>query len=194
MPRTTEDALKLFVFSNQLAERELDRVESERELDLGRDHRRAIGDEDYYPQIEQAIRMEAADMAPHYEIFYSLERTIRALVVDSLKSADGEDWWRNRVPQTIRREAEKAQQREIDKAVTPRSDHPIDYMNFGELGQIIVANWDVFDQTFTSQKAVERVVASLNTLRGPIAHCSLLAEDEVVRLRLSVRDWYRLQS
>jgi hypothetical protein len=27
---------------------------------------------------------------------------------------------------------------------------------------------------------------------GPIAHCAPLAEDEVVRLRLSVRDWFRL--
>jgi len=34
-------------------------------------------------------------------------------------------------------------------------------------------------------------MANLNTLRGPIAHCTLLAEDEVVRLRLSVRDWFR---
>lgn len=32
----------------------------------------------------------------------------------------------------------------------------------------------------------------LNSLRGPIAHCSPLADDEVVRLRLAVRDWFRL--
>jgi Swt1-like HEPN len=192
--QSAEDALKLFVMSNQLAEQELDRVEVSGEFDLGRDHRRVIGDDDYYPQIEQAIRREAASMAPHYEVFYSLERTIRALVVDTLKSAEGESWWKERVPQAIRRDAEKAQQREIDRAVTPRSDHPIDYINFGELGQIIIQNWEVFDQTFTSVKAVERVMASLNTLRAPIAHCSPLAEDEVVRLRLSVRDWYRIQS
>lgn len=32
----------------------------------------------------------------------------------------------------------------------------------------------------------------LNTLRGAVAHCTPLAEDEVLRLRLSVRDWFRL--
>jgi hypothetical protein len=32
----------------------------------------------------------------------------------------------------------------------------------------------------------------LNTLRGPRAHCSPLAEDEVVRLLLEVREWFRL--
>jgi len=36
------------------------------------------------------------------------------------------------------------------------------------------------------------VMGSLNTLRGPIAHCSPLAEDEALRLRLAVRDWFRL--
>lgn len=44
----------------------------------------------------------------------------------------------------------------------------------------------------SSPKAVERVKAALNILRGPIAHCTPLAEDEVVRLRLTVRDWFRL--
>jgi hypothetical protein len=119
--------------SNQLAERELDRVESEHDLTLGRDHRRDIGDEDYYPQIERAIRTEAAAMAPHYEVFYSLERTIRALVADTLKSAEGDSWWDEKVNQAIRTNAEKAQKREIDDGVTPRSDHPIDYTNFGDL-------------------------------------------------------------
>lgn len=190
----SEQAVKLFVISNQLAEHELDRIEAQFGLALGRDHRAAIGDEDFYPQIEQAIRHEAASMAPHYEIFYSLERTIRALVVDTLRSADGDHWWENRVPEDTRVEAEKARERESDSGVTPRSESLIDYTNFGELGKIISKNWDLFDQTFSSQKAVGRIMWNLNTLRGPIAHCSPLAEDEIVRLHLSVRDWYRIQS
>jgi hypothetical protein len=192
--RFPEEALKLFVFSNHLVERELDQVEADRDLNLNRGHRRTVGEEDYYPQIERSIRVEAASMAPHYEIFYSLERTIRGLIIDTLKAAEGEAWWGSgRVPTSIHASAEKLQQAEIDKGVTPRSDHPIDYTTFGELGQIITTNWDLFDQTFSSKKAVEKVMASLNTLRGPIAHCSPLAEDEIVRLRLSVADWYRIQ-
>ena len=41
-------------------------------------------------------------------------------------------------------------------------------------------------------KAVEKVMSTLNTLRGPIAHRSPLAQDEIVRLKLAVRDWFRL--
>lgn len=79
-----------------------------------------------------------------------------------------------------------------DTGVTPRSQDPLDYTTFGELAEIIKSNWGVFGGIFSSVKAVERVMASLNTLRGPIAHCSLLAEDEVLRLQLGLRDWFRL--
>ena len=68
----------------------------------------------------------------------------------------------------------------------------LDFTNFGELSQIIEKNWDLFGSILSSVRAVKKVLASLNTLRGPIAHCTPLAEDEVVRLQLSVRDWFRL--
>jgi hypothetical protein len=194
MTRPPEQILKLFVMSNQLAERQLDRVEEFHGLTLGRNHRRSIGEEDYYPQIERSIRREAAEMAPHYEVFYSLERSIRALVVDTLSAEHGEQWWDECVPDQIRVDAEKAQEKEIDSSMTPRSESLIDYTNFGELGMIIGRNWELFEQIFSSQKAVGRLMHDLNNLRAPIAHCSPLAEDEIVKLRLTVKAWYRIQS
>jgi len=187
-----EDAIKLFAMTSKLIELDLDQVELEQAIDLRRDHRAtAEVDGAYYPQIDRAIRAEAAEMAPHYEVFYSLETTIRQLVRDQLQAAQP-DWWDKRVPEQIRKDAEKRQKQEVDTGITPRSDDPIDYTNFGELGIVIRSNWDVFGALFSSAKAVERVMANLNTLRGAIAHCSPLAEDEVVRLRLTVRDWFRL--
>ena len=180
--------------ANQLTEAELDRVEAEFGIDLGR--RKAVlldKDETYYPQFDERIRLEAAQMARHYEIFYALETTIRTLITDTLAASAGPKWWdAGRVPQAIHGEVAKRVQREIDFGVTVRSEDPIDFTTFGELGEIIKANWDVFGSIFNSQKAVEKVMANLNTLRGPIAHCSPLAADEVLRLTLSVRDWFRL--
>lgn len=188
-----EDALKLFGITSQLVEHDLDLVEQAQGIDLQRGHRRTIGaDESYYPQIETAIRSEAAAMAPHYEVFYSLETTIRRFIGDSLADVEGSDWWGTRVPPQVKTKAEALQKKERDSGITPRSQEPLDFTTFGELGEIIKANWDVFEPVFLSIGAVERVMGNLNTLRGPIAHCSPLAEDEVVRLRLSVRDWFRL--
>jgi hypothetical protein len=76
--------------------------------------------------------------------------------------------------------------------MTRRSTDELDYTTFGELNVIITANWDIFGGSFSSRNAVNKVMASLNSLRGPVAHCSPLAADEVVRLQLAVGDWFRL--
>jgi hypothetical protein len=195
MPADFEQEFKLFGVTSQMIEHDLDRVEIDLGLDLQRGHRKALeADQDFYPQIETAIRAEAASMAPHYEIIYSLESSMRRFVDDMLTTAEApHDWWASgRVPSQIVRDAESRPKREVDSGMTPRSPQPLDFTTFGELGEIIKANWDVFGAVFSSVKAVETVMSRLNSLRGPIAHCSPLAEDEVVRLRLSVRDWFRL--
>jgi hypothetical protein len=186
--------IKQFAMNNQLLEHNLDTLEQKYRIDLGRSKQDVkSADTDYYPQIEEDIRHEAASMAPHYEVFYSLEKTIRRLIGETLEAAESENWWQSkRISKSIRDEAKKSQQREIDSGVTPRSQEEIDYCTFGELGEIIKQNWDLFGSIFTSVKAVQRVMNNLNTLRGPIAHCSPLADDEVVRLRLAVRDWFRI--
>ncbi len=189
------DAIKLFAMSNQLVETELDRVEAELALELGRRDTTALEiDRTYYPQLDTDIRAEAHRMSRHYEIFYALENSIRRLVVEALQSKHGADWWdTSNIPASVKSEVDNRTKREIDTGMTPRSDEKIDFTTFGELGEIIKSNWvDVFGDIFTSARAVERVMGNLNSLRSPIAHCSPLAEDEVVRLSLSVRDWFRL--
>ncbi|MDB4978370.1 MAG: hypothetical protein JWM56_556 [Candidatus Peribacteria bacterium] len=188
------NSIKHFSMTSQLIEHELDQVEKKYGIDLSRGHKNTIeADETYYPQIEQDIKNEAAIMAPHYETFYSLEKTVRRLITATLSAAEGTNWWlSHRIKAELRKVAEERQKREIDSAVTPRSEEPIDFCTFGELGEIIKNNWDVFASIFSSIKAVERVMSNLNILRGPIAHCSQLADDEIVRLQLTMRDWFRL--
>lgn len=148
-------------------------------------------DDTYYPQFDEKIRKQAAQMAAHYEIFYCLEQSIRFLIVQRMAETS-QNWWEEKVPQEVRVEAKKRHEEEIDKGITPRSYNLIDYTNFGELSIIIGKNWDTFNDMFTSRDAVRNVLSTLNMLRGPIAHCSLLAEDEVIRLHLSMRAWFRL--
>lgn len=190
----TTNAIKQFFMTNQLMQHDLSRIEKKYALDLGLAHTKVTeADQDYYPQIEQSIRSEAAAMAPHYEVFYSLEKSVKVLISETLSDAEGENWWDSgRINPHLRSTAKDRQTREIDSGVTPRSTEGIDFCTFGELGEIIKHNWDLFGAVFTSVKAVEKVMASLNTLRAPVAHCSPLADDEILRLQLAVRDWFRL--
>lgn len=189
-----EDKIKVFAFSNKIAERELDRIENELKLDLGRgNEKNGDIDDDYYPQFSHVVRVKAKEMSKHYEIFYCLEVSIRSLIKEKLNSELGNDWWEgNNIPEHIKKNVRDNMQREIDSAFTPRSDDELDYTTFGELGEIVRKNWTHFADLFNSEKAFNRVMNSLNLLRGPIAHCSPLAEDEVVRLKLTLKDWFRL--
>lgn len=186
-----EDRIKLFGMSHALVERDLDKVEEEFKVDLGRSTPESK-DEAYYPQFDHALRIQAAQMGKHYEMFFCLETSIRNLVAETLESAQGEAWWDTCIQEPIKVNVKNNIKRERESGVSPRSDRDIDYTTFGELGDIVRMNWEHFDSSFSNQKAFSKIMTNLNQLRGPIAHSSPLAEDEVVRLQLAVRDWFRL--
>lgn len=154
-----------------------------------------LADQNLDPFIKQfklKNRQNAAKMAVYYQIFYMLENEIRELISETMASAHGEDWWISKVPQVVREEAKKNQSREEQAGVTARSEDEIDYITFGQLYEIIKDNWSDFAGIMSNQSAVSRVLSSLNMLRGTIAHCGVLADDEVDRLKLAIRDWFRV--
>jgi len=148
--------------------------------------------EPFIRQFDLANRTNAAKMARYYEIFYMLENDIRKLIIETLETAHGKDWWETHVSQPVKDEAAKNRAREAQAAVTTRSDEEIDYSTFGQLSDIIRENWADFAGMLSNPNAVGRVLSGLNMLRGTIAHCGVLAEDEVDRLKLAIRDWFRV--
>jgi hypothetical protein len=192
-----DDKIRSFAMTNMMLETELESIQTKYEIDLGISNGRSQEtreiEQTYFPQFDAALRVEAAQMAESYELFYCLEKTIRLLVARMLEDKEGENWWSTRViPQHIVGEVKKRIDKENEAGVTPRSTEELDYTTFGELGEIIKTNWALFGSIFNNLKAVEKVFFNLNTLRNPIAHCSQLAEDEKLRLELSLRDWFRL--
>jgi len=186
-----EDQIKFFGLNNLAVEAAIRQTEKRLGIQFRHAAMNEEKDDEFYPQFPMHIRQEAESMAKHYEIFYCLETSIRQLVVERLREEAGADWWEKKVPDEVKKNAFQNRERESASGMTLRSDNLIDYTTFGELGQIISKNADIFGDTFRDLKAVARVLASLNNLRAPIAHCCPLAEDEVDRLHLSLKDWFR---
>lgn len=187
--------LQLMHMSRQLLHVELEEIAARHNigaLTADEPAEEAVAQESYFLQFPAELRQQASEMSRYYQIFYCLENEIRDMIESQLEDAFGETWWDNHCPETVRTSVENNKRREQDNGVTLRSSHPIDYTTFGELGEILKVNWDIFGATFNSKRGMEKVLSSLNLLRGPIAHCAPLAEDEVVRLHLAVRDFYRL--
>ncbi len=187
-----ENIIKVFGMTNQVISQELTEIENKYKIDLG--HFCKQNDEDeYYDQFEQDLRIDAAKMGIYYEMFYCLERSIRRFVSENMAQFHGVKWWDSgKVPQEVSKEVANRIQKEIDTGITRRSEDPLDYTTFGELSVVITSNWDVFASSFNSKKGLERILSSLNTLRNPIAHCSMYAEDEIIRLKLAIKDWFRI--
>lgn len=187
------DQIKLFSLANSLTEFHLDKVEKEFDLNLGRNPKEEIQKKDYYLQFDSEFRKEAKNMAEHYEVFYCLEKSIRRLIKELMIEKYGLNWWDEKVDPAIRKNVEGNIKRDEDSGFTIRSEEKIDYTTFGELTQIVTGNWEAFEELFKrGQRSFQRIMTNLNQLRGPIAHCSPFAEDEVVRLELTVKDWFRL--
>lgn len=184
--------IKLFALANSLAENELDKIENELDLNLGRIEKKEVQAKSYYLQFNSDYRKEARMMAQHYEVFYCLEKSIRNLVVELMFEKYGENWW-DKVKEEIRKGVELNIKREEESGFTIRSEEKIDYTTFGELSQIVIGNWEAFETLFKrGQRSFQKIMTNLNQLRGPIAHCCPLAEDEIVRLELTVKDWFRI--
>ncbi len=148
--------------------------------------------EPFIKQFELANRNNAAKMSMYYEVFYMLENDIRRLIIDTMEAAHGAGWWDTNVPQAVRDEVKKNRDREDQAAWTMRSNALIDYSTFGQLADIMRANWSDFAGMLRSVDSMNRVLHGLNMLRGTIAHCGVLADDEVDRLQMSIRDWFRV--
>ena len=189
-----DNSVRSFGMSGFLICDELRQIEQRFGIELGHVSKAEVGSAvAYYPQFEQSVRLEAAKMSENYEVFYCIEQAIRKLIVETLEDAEGIDWWSStRIAPDIKSDVASLVRKERDNGVTPRSDNMIDYTTFGQLSGIITSNWDLFEPTLKNKRGVDRVMANLNLLRGPIAHCCPMQEDEIDRLRLAVKDWFRM--
>jgi hypothetical protein len=114
----TGDYLRSFGMSGFIVTEELKTIEQRFSVELGHLPRASQQSAtEYYPQFEQAVRQEAAQMARHYEVFYCLEQAIRKLITEAMEETAGSNWWEDKIPQQIRDEVKKLIKAEVDSGL-----------------------------------------------------------------------------
>jgi len=188
-----DDLIKLFGMQNLLLESELKKLEgSGVQIEHTKTIQKAeVIDVDLF---ENDILQEARRMADFYFIYYALENSIRRFISERLLEKHGPGWWATKVPEGVRNEVARKQKEEKDTSMSIRSEDPLAYTNFGELISIFDANWIDFSDTLRSQKAMQQILSQFNKIRNTVAHSCELNEDEITRFKLSVKDWFRIQS
>lgn len=188
----TAEIVRSFVLNNAVIAAKLSEISGERSRAVEEDFFRDPLIKPFIPQIKFEIRDNADRMAIYYKIFYMLENHIRIIIESLLKEEFGPDWWDKSAPDAVKINANTNKKRELEAGFSLRSTEMLSYTNFGELGDIVREHWTVFGQIFRDKGHFNRVMFSLNLLRATIAHCGVLSEDEVLRLKLAMRDWFRL--
>jgi hypothetical protein len=116
------DKIKLFALANSLTEHQLDKIEAEHDLNLQREPKQDVQKKDYYLQFDLSFRKEAKQMSEHYEVFYCLEKSIRALISELMEEKFGENWWNQKVGEPIKNNVKANIKRDEDSGFTIRSE------------------------------------------------------------------------
>lgn len=185
--------LKLFGMDNLTLEKDLLKLEKSG-INIGRSQflkSEEVVDTDLF---ESEILSRGRKMADFYVLYYAIENTIRELISDRMTEKHGATWWTTKVPENVKKEVKERQEREKDTPMAIRSNDPLTYTTFGELIVILDANWIDFADTIRSQKAMQKILSELNSLRGVVAHSSDLSDDDIDRFKLLIRDWLRIQT
>ncbi len=188
-----EEQLMLFGMKNLLLEKNLEKLEKDG-IDIA--HSCTLTKDELVDTelFEHEILKRAKRMADFYVLYFSLENSVRKLIRDVLSEIYGTDWWNTQVPDGVKNNVADIQKKERDSAMSIRSDDPLDYTNFGELIDIFSANWNNFSDILRSQKSVQETLSPLNKIRNVIAHSCELNDDEIVRFKLLIKDWLRIQN
>lgn len=135
---------------------------------------------------------DATRMSSVYTALYCIENTIRNFIVERMSERHGIDWWEKTVPKKIRDAVVDLKKREEkNKYHSNRSGNEIGYTMLGNLGQIIIANWDDFSDIVPNQAWLTSRMDDLEMSRNIIMHTGVLPTDEIERIESIVRDLLR---
>lgn len=136
------------------------------------------------------IRFQASQMREIYVGFFCLENAARELITQRLSERHGPTWWTSKVPKKIRDSVDSLKAKEYkNKYLSNRSVSEIGYTFFGNLCQIIIGNWEDFNDLFPDQAWITSRFNDLEACRNIIMHTNVLPQEEIDRINGIIRDW-----
>ena len=129
-------------------------------------------------------------MATVYTAIAAFENMVRSFVLKVLTESKGESWWTDCVSERIRKSAESRKNDEDKiKWHTHRGESMINYVDFGDLANIIAQNNELFDVHIVSVEWVKQIFLVLERSRNVIMHSGELGKRDIERIGINIRDW-----
>lgn len=136
-------------------------------------------------------RNDALEMARLYAVLHAFENEIRSLVKQTLDEKVGPTWWdSDAIPKKIREKAEGRRKIALeDSWLEGAKDENLEYVDFGDLSQIIISNWENFKEIIPNQSWLNQRMVELEKARNFVAHNRMLLPTEFQRIYMYISDW-----
>jgi hypothetical protein len=152
------------------------------------DHQPTILDE-----FDLDARVKATRMGRIYELLFCLENSMRELIERTLKEADALSEWTDGIKADVLKSARKREaQDQAARWHGPRGGSILNYLDFPDLGEIILDRWQNFEDLLGDRRWVERYFNEMNPTRRALAHTGDLTDFDVERMEMRVREWLRV--
>lgn len=180
-----------FVYRAILTEEALDKSGRRRRSHFGSDDVHAIQQSLSFDYLDSDLLLEAQRMSIVYAALHSFENAVRATVTKAMAEKHGETWW-EKVPERIRKSA-KSRMDEDSKFRWhgARGATEINYCDFGDLSSIIVTNWVVFEDLLGNMEWAKAALNALEKSRNIVMHGGSVANEDIERIGMNIRDWIR---
>lgn len=134
-------------------------------------------------------RNSAIEMARLYAVLYRFENEIRDFIREALEEKEGLDW-QDKLPAAIKQHAETRRETALkDSWLEGEKTDLLGFVDFGQLGQIIIAKWEHFKDVVPTQHWLKQRMDELEKVRNFVAHNRMLLPSEFQRLYMYIADW-----
>jgi hypothetical protein len=149
-------------------------------------------EQDLFAPIPDRIRSASLQMQGVYRRLFVFENLIRSFIDERLTETSGDDWFDKIATREMKdKYKNRKEKEEKNQWHAGREAHPIYYLDFGDLGLLIINQWDVFKDFFDSQTWVQSRMQEAERSRNVIAHTNVLPAEEAQRLEMYLRDWIK---
>ena len=126
-----------------------------------------------------------------YTAIHTFENMVRDLVKSAMAEAHDEQWW-EKVPERIRKRVTTRMEEDAKfRYHGSRGGSEMMYCDFGDLSSIIVTNWEVFEDVLAESSFAKTILDTLEKSRNIVMHGGLLAQEDIERIGMNIRDWIR---
>jgi hypothetical protein len=144
-------------------------------------------------EFDMNARIKAKRMGRIYELLFCLENSMRELIERTLKEAGDLAEWTDGIKADILKSARRREEQDQEaRWHGPRGESVLNYLDFPDLGEIILNRWDDFQDLLGDRRWVERYFGEMNPTRRALAHTGDLTDFDVERMEMRVREWLRV--